>query len=141
MAAGLCLSALAATAVGVLAPRAAALEIAPGLTCEKDLNCRNDTEDTYRVTSRAECTDGAIGYTIDSWIGPHSAGRVNAECPGISRPGTMRPQTTIGANGQPHMTMRWNDFGDWEQTYVVGIEYLGAEVDNNPRQPDSGSTG
>lgn len=138
--AGLCLTALATTAVGVLAPRAVALEIAPGLSCENDLTCRNDTEDTYRVTSRAECTGVAIGYTTDSWIGPHSTARVNAQCPTTSRLGTMRPQTTIGPNGQPDMTMM-NDFGDWEQTYVVGIKYLGAEVDNNPQRPSSGSTG
>ncbi|WP_458686305.1 hypothetical protein [Nocardia tengchongensis] len=137
---GLGLAALAATTVGVCAPQAAAGEIAPGLSCENDLNCRNDTDDTYRVTSRAECTGVAIGYTTDSWIAPHSTGRVKAECPSTSGLGSMRPQTTIGSNGQSDMTMM-NDFGDWEQNYVVGIKYLTAQVDNSHQNSPSGSAG
>ncbi|MRH87444.1 hypothetical protein GFY24_08230 [Nocardia sp. SYP-A9097] len=107
------ISALIAVTVVVLAPQAAAKELAPGLTCGDDYTCRNDTGDTYRVTWQAICNTGR-SQQATLWVGPHSTEVFRAVCPPLYKPGFTE------------------DFGKWIPGSPLTIDYLDAVVDNDP---------
>lgn len=115
------LAALFAAAVAVLAPHAAAKELAPGLTCGNDYTCRNDTDDTYRVTWRMNCTTG-LGEQSTTWVSPHRNAVLRPSCPSYYNPGFT------------------NDFSDWVTGTPRSVDYLSADVDNNP-PPHGGMSG
>ncbi|MFE3262029.1 hypothetical protein ACFXPS_42600 [Nocardia sp. NPDC059091] len=124
-AAGAGITALIAATAAILSPQAAAREVAPGLTCGDDYTCRNDTEDTYRVTWRMNCTTG-MGQQTTSWVGPHRTEVLRPSCPTLMKPG-------FG-----------HDFTEWIPGDPRSIEYLGAQVDNDPaphEPPPAGSAG
>lgn len=89
---------LVAAAAVVLAPQAAAREIAPGLACG-DSGCRNDSDVTYRVEATAVCS-GANYVDATTYVGPHRRAAVVASCPA----------------------------DDWAAGYVIRIDYTGAVV-------------
>ncbi|CAM4523848.1 hypothetical protein NONI108955_42665 [Nocardia ninae] len=111
---GVGVAALVAGTVGVLAPQAAAQELAPGVSCEGFV-CRNDTDDTYRVEGVASCSD---------WYERRMTGQV----PVRER---IRPHTTVTISvscGRP----------DDVTEEVLWIDYRGAVVDNTPRTGSAG---
>ncbi|RDI48504.1 hypothetical protein [Nocardia mexicana] len=162
---GLGFAALFAGTVGVLAPQAAAQELAPGVSCE-GFTCRNDTDDTYRVEATVHCSDGT-SVPVRRYIGPRlQAARVNVGCPSTTEPGTwetppprMSPGTweqqppTVGPDGKLETKPPVYKPGTWERQspefkpgrtiphHVVSIEYRSAVVDNSPPPAPSGSAG
>ncbi len=115
VAVGLGIAALFGSAVGVLAPQAAAQELAPGVSCD-GFTCRNDTDDTYRVEGVGQCTDfGQRRITgqvvVRQRVRPHSTENISVSC---TSPGDM-----------------WRD--------PIWIDYRSAVVDNS--RPPTGSAG
>lgn len=122
---GVGIAALIAVGAAVLAPQAAAKELAPGLNCRADYTCRNDTDDTYRVTWRMNCTTG-LGQQSSTWVGPHQTEVLRPSCPSYYKPGFE------------------DDFGKWITGSPHSVEYLSAVVDNDPasyRRMSTGSAG
>ncbi len=117
-------AALIAAAAAVLAPQAqaAAKELAPGLLCGDDYTCRNDTDDTYRVTWQMHCTTG-LGKQSTTWVSPHRTEALRPSCPTDWKPGFT------------------DDFDEWIPGYPRSIDYLSAEVDNDPASHAGTSTG
>ncbi|MGY2061918.1 hypothetical protein ACW9HQ_44170, partial [Nocardia gipuzkoensis] len=56
---GFGIASLLVAAVGVLAPQAAARELAPGVHCER-ITCRNETDDMYRLDIEVTCWNGVF---------------------------------------------------------------------------------
>lgn len=123
-AAGTGITALITATAAILSPQAAAREVAPGLNCSDDYTCSNNTDDTYRVTWQMNCTTG-MGQQATSWVGPHRTEVLRPSCPTDWKPG-------FG-----------HDFTEWITGHPRSIEYLGAQVDNDPAsQPTpAGSVG
>ncbi len=162
---GLGLAAVFAGAVGVLAPQAAARELAPGVSCE-GFTCRNDTDDTYRVEGVAHCSDG-LSVPVEKYVGPRlQAARVDVFCGSTTEPGTWEDQPrrlspgtweqqppTIGPDGKLESKPPVYKPGTWEDQprvykpgrtiphHVVSIDYRSAVVDNEPPPAPSGSAG
>ncbi|UGT42924.1 hypothetical protein LTV02_05865 [Nocardia yamanashiensis] len=120
-------------AAAMLAPEAAAQELAPGLSCGES-SCRNDTGDTYRVEATAVCSGGAY-VDATTYAGPHRRTDVVASCPSTlgagtwdSPPPTMNPDGTFTT--QPPVYVP----GSWEYGYVIRIDYTRAVVDNDPHR-------
>lgn len=116
------IAAVIAAGVTALAPQAAAQELAPGLNCGSDYICHNDTDDIYRVSWRVSCTTGP-GERSVTWVGTHRAATLRPACPFDYRPG-FTP-----------------DFSDWVPGTPLSVEYLGAEVDNDPAAHGGASAG
>ncbi|WP_429427202.1 hypothetical protein [Nocardia sp. GAS34] len=119
---GFGIAALITAAAAVLAPQAAAKELALGLTCGDDYTCRNDTDDTYRVTWRMNCTTG-LGQQSTTWVSPHRTEALRPSCPTYYKPGFT------------------DDFSEWIPGSPRSVEYLSAEVDDNPASHGGPSTG
>ncbi|MEV4129742.1 hypothetical protein [Nocardia sp. NPDC049707] len=119
---GVSIAALIAAATGMLAPQAAAKELAPGLNCGDDYTCHNDTDDTYRVTWRMNCTTG-LGKQSTTWVSPHRTEALRPSCPTDYKPGFT------------------DDFSKWIPGSPRSIEYLTAQVDNDPAPNGGTSTG
>ncbi|WP_069160004.1 hypothetical protein [Nocardia altamirensis] len=107
-------TALVASAVAVLAPQAAAQELAPGLNCDRFV-CRNDTDDTYRVEALVSCSD---------W----GDRRITHEVPVVRK---IRPRTTLD------VTPSCNAPGE-TSSHALWIDYRGAWVDNRPATGSAG---
>ncbi|MBF6173440.1 hypothetical protein [Nocardia blacklockiae] len=163
--AGLGIAAVFAGAMGLLAPAAAAQELAPGVSCD-GFTCRNDTDDTYRVEGVAWCSDHT-SMRFTRYIAPRvEAARVNVDCAPTVEPGTWEDQPprfvpgtwkhqppTIGPDGKIEHHPPVFEPGGWERqppvfrpgrtlpNHVLSIEYRSAVVDNSPPPPASGSAG
>ncbi|WP_157762740.1 hypothetical protein [Nocardia yamanashiensis] len=92
---------LVAAAAVVLAPQAAARDLAPGLSCGES-SCRNDSDEIYRVEATAVCSAGRY-VDATTFVGPHRRADVVASCPA----------------------------DDWAPGYVIRIDYTRAVVDHH----------
>ncbi|MCM6778496.1 hypothetical protein NDR87_33925 [Nocardia sp. CDC159] len=136
---GLGIASLVVAAVGVLAPQAAARELAPGLDCER-ITCRNDTDDRYRLEIEVTCWNGP--RTEIRYITAHSTRYLDdLSCPPMARPGTTEqdPPTTRPDGTWEHPMPRQVP-GELIPQVPQRIEYRGAVVENvlQPQQ-QSGS--
>ncbi|GAB2451435.1 hypothetical protein [Nocardia tengchongensis] len=95
------------------APQSSATELGPGLVCGDDYTCRNDSDDTYRVTWQMVCTTG-LGKQSTTWVGPHRTEALRPTCPAEYKPGFT------------------DDFSKWVPGAPRSIRYLGAIIDNDP---------
>ncbi|WP_330180284.1 hypothetical protein OHB26_28215 [Nocardia sp. NBC_01503] len=129
---------LAAAAGAVLAPSAAAQDLAEGVGCA-GFTCHNDTDDTYRVEATVLCSNG-VRIPITRYLAPH--GReipVSALCPMITEPGHWVQQPPVmdsdGWKTQPPTF----EPGPTRPNPVVSVDYQSAVVDNDPQPAPSGS--
>ncbi|MEU2256862.1 hypothetical protein ABZ540_27180 [Nocardia xishanensis] len=139
---GLGIASAVMAAAGVLAPRAVAQELAPGVSCEQ-FSCRNDTDDTYRVESVVTCSAGAGQIPVVTYALPRKTTPVLVGCPHVTVPGKLEhhpPVLKPDGRGYdyPPPTMGPPEI---KVTYPVLIEHRSAEVGNNPPPRPTGSAG
>lgn len=140
---GLGIGALIAGAVGVLAPQAAAKDLAPGVSCGDNGFCRNDTDDIYYITGQVTCSGfpGSV-ESFSGYAGRHSTDPIPMSCPSDYTPGTMEQgPPTIGPDGAMQMSPPTQSPGTWTNNYPVSIDWQTATVDNDQKlQPHTGSS-
>ncbi|MCU1645567.1 MAG: hypothetical protein JWN03_5842 [Nocardia sp.] len=134
------IAALTSAAVAVLAPQAAAKDLASGVSCS-DYTCRNDTDDIYYVTGQVTCSIGGGAHDFSAYVGRRATEQVPISCPSNYQPGTSHSESTM----QPDGTWQNNqvqDPGTWDSTYPLTIDYRTATVDNDQKLgPRTGSAG
>lgn len=140
---GLGICALAAGALGVLAPQAAAQDLAPGVSCNDQGSCRNDTDDIYYVTGNAVCSGfPASNVPVGGYVDRHSSAAIPMSCPSMDMSGPMDtgPMST-GPDGsmQPWSTVQIPDTPTSNQ--VLTVQWQTATVDNDHKlAPPTGSS-
>ncbi|MFE3192918.1 hypothetical protein ACFXHA_28175 [Nocardia sp. NPDC059240] len=135
---GLGVAALITAAASALAPAAFATDLADGVSCG-DGSCRNDTDDIYRIQVRVHCSGWGDGYETSVWVNSHTTEQTQVGCSGRWVDGgysmgspSMKPD---GSFGSPTMEKQPDKF---EPSYLTGIDYLSASVDNTSRRrPDA----
>lgn len=134
-------SAVAASTLIGGAAGASAVEVSPGVFCDR-AGCHNDNDDTYRVDAEVVCSGMGGTARGTAWVTPHGDARINDGCPLVSGPGHWEtPPPEVQPDGtwnQPPMRFVPDPP---EPTYPTSYRYLGAEVDNNPPPPPTGSFG
>ncbi|MEC3918258.1 hypothetical protein [Nocardia sp. CDC160] len=116
------------------APAAFAQDLADGVSCA-DRVCRNDTDDIYRVQVRVHCSDFVGTHDMSVWVNSHSTEEVRAGCLGTWKHGMMHPgPSTMNPDGTWSTGPTTWDPDTYEPSYVTGIDYLSATVDNSSRR-------
>ncbi|WP_405138601.1 hypothetical protein [Nocardia sp. NBC_01388] len=134
------ITALISAGLGVLAPHAAAKDLAPGLSCS-DYTCRNDTDDIYYVTGRVTCSFGGGAHDFSGYAGRRTTEQIPISCPSDYQPGGWHTETTMNPDGT-FQNNQVQDPGTWDNTYPVTIDYQTATVDNDQKlAPHTGSAG
>ncbi|MVU77753.1 hypothetical protein GPX89_10925 [Nocardia sp. ET3-3] len=125
----------AALITAALAPAAFAQDLAEGVSCS-DHSCRNDTDDIYRVQIRVQCSGFGGTYETPVWVNSHTTQEVQVGCNGRTVPGATHPGSpTMGPDGKwDYNTPMVTDPPTYEPSYVTGIDYLSAAVDNSSRR-------
>ncbi|WP_405493300.1 hypothetical protein [Nocardia sp. NBC_00511] len=127
---GLGAAALLGTAAGVLAPEAAAKDLAPGLSCRNG-SCVNDTDDAYRVQIRVSCLNIIDTHILPIRVNPHTTTRVPATCDSHWTPGPLRPgPSTMNPDGTWTTGPMTTGPDTWQPGTVTSIDFLSATVDN-----------
>ncbi|MTE17122.1 hypothetical protein [Nocardia aurantiaca] len=130
---GLGAAALITAAAGALAPAAFAKDLAEGVSCSEH-SCRNDTDDIYRIQARVLCSGFDGAHEISVWVNSHSTEEVQAGCTGRWVSGGMRPGTpSMNSDGTWSTPPMVTEPDTYEPSYLRGIEYLSAVVDNSGR--------
>lgn len=141
---GIGIAALTAGAANVFAPHAAAADLAPGVSCNDQGFCRNDTDDIYYVTGLVTCSEFPHQQAISGYVGRHGTDQIAVGCPDDYTPGQMEqgPPTLQpdGTFSSPPMTQ---SPGSWTDNRVLSVEWQSATVDNDqklgPTNSGSGS--
>ncbi|RMI35311.1 hypothetical protein [Nocardia stercoris] len=136
---GALLGTLAAGALAALAPSAAAQDLAPGVSCDAQGYCHNDTDDIYYITGQVSCSDLSTG-PFSGYVDRHSATMIALLCPDDSIPGTMEQgPPTIGPDGTMQPGMMTQSPSTTTINDVVSIQWQTATVDNDRKLGPHGS--
>jgi hypothetical protein len=137
---GATLSALAAGALGTLAPSAAAQDLAPGLSCNDQGYCRNDTNDVYHVTGQAICSDSSAS-PFSGDVDRHSTKLISMLCPNSYIPGaTEQGPATVAPDGTVQQGPITQTPGTTTINDVVSIQWQTATRDDDRKLgPHTGS--
>ncbi|MFE3987989.1 hypothetical protein ACFXPR_26175 [Nocardia tengchongensis] len=131
---GLGTAALITAAAGVLAPAAFATDLAEGVSCS-DRSCRNNTDDIYRIQVRVHCSGFGDGYETSVWVNSRTTEQLQVGCTGHWVSGGYRPGTpSMNPDGTWNPPPMEKEPDTFEPSYLTGIDYLSAVVDNSGRR-------
>ncbi|MFE4457677.1 hypothetical protein ACFROC_10015, partial [Nocardia tengchongensis] len=127
-------AALITAAAGALAPAAFATDLAEGVSCS-ERSCRNDTDDIYRIQVRVHCSGFGDRYETSVWVNSRTTEQLQVGCTGRWVSGGYRLGTpSRNPNGTWKPAPMEKEPDRFEPSYLTGIDYLSAVVDNSGRR-------